>query len=562
MHARILITISIFLLSLQSLAQMITIKGTVTDHKTKQIIQGVSVRVGSYGTSTDSEGNYVLFLQKNIAEQHGVTFTSIGYEQAKLAFAEKELNIELKPSSLRLKEVVISAKSETIIQRAIRKIPENYPLQDFVMIGALRIVNFAKVDSTNVYFYQSDATLKLYYPGYQKKKSPDVMLIRKQDTLIVDPDNKPSVRWLGGYTGVASKDFVHERPEFLQPNTKKYKFVVNGKDWINDTRVYVVNFFSAERPQDAGIIYIDTASYAFVKIIVTNYNVQSSMSIAIDKRTNTIDYQKYGDKWYLNSTETNMFTKYGKYNLFRTINFKSSALDLGDVEHFPYLQILPHQMEDVNISNPPASSVFAGLVVERPFAAIAIPTIGTAVRERKIGRVFLDKFRDYLLGDNIRAWYGITNFPLHFSGYQPGLGKTIGSIGNYAINTHTQFRLIKKRDLFLQVGRMFNLGIGGLKGLEATYGLAYALKLNRIGHPITLSPSVAFSTFELSKEKKVWYSHRSLVYGLGLSYEIKPRLGLYVMGKYHDLYRTNNGGLVVEAQPITLSTGLIFKIKV
>ncbi len=564
MHSKILITISFFLVSLQSLAQMITIKGTVTDQQTKQIMQGVSVRVGAYGTSTDSEGSYVLFLQKNIAEQHGITFSSIGYEKAKLAFAEKVLNIALKPLSFGLKEVVISASSETIIQRAIRKIPENYPLQDFVMNGALRIVNFARVDSSDVYFYLSDAILKLYYPGYQKKKSPDVMLIRKQDTLIVDPDNKPGVRWIGGYTGIASKDYVHQRPEFLQPNTKKYKFVVNGKDWINDTRVHVVNFFSAEKPQDAGIIYIDTASYAFVRIIVTNYNVQSSISIDIDKRTNTIDYQKHSDKWYLEAAETNIFTHHGKLDLFRMINFRSSSLDTSVVQSFPYLQILPHHMEDVNISNPPLLPISARAVIERPFAAIAVPKIDTTVRGRgmvKIGRVLLDKFRSYVLGDNIHAWYGLANFPLHFSGYQPALGKAIRSIGNYATNTHTQFRLIKNRNLFAQGGRMSNVGIGGLRGLETTYGLAYALKLNRNGHPITLWPSFAFSTFELSKGKKAWYQHQSLVYGLGLSYEISPRIGLYVLGKYHDLYRTTNSGLVVEAQSITVSTGLVFKIK-
>ena len=152
MRSKIIVTIIIFLFSLQSSAQMITIKGRVIDQQTKQIIQGASVRVGAYGTSTDLEGNYVMFLQKDIAEQYGVTFTSIGYEKAKLAFAEKELNIALKPSSMNLKEVVIAANSETIIHRAIRKIPENYPSRDFLINGSLRIVNLAKLDSSNVYF--------------------------------------------------------------------------------------------------------------------------------------------------------------------------------------------------------------------------------------------------------------------------------------------------------------------------------------------------------------------------------------------------------------------------
>ncbi len=298
---------------------------------------------------------------------------------------------------------------------------------------------------------------------------------------------------------------------------------------------------------------------------MTNYNVQNSFLIDVDRRTNTIDYQKNGDKWYLNSTETNLSTHHGKFSLFIAINFKSSALDTSSVQPFPYMQILPHHMEDVNISNPSLLSVAEPKVIESPFTAIVIPTINTAVRGggiTKTGKVFLDKFRDYVLGDNIHAWYGLTNFPLHFSGYQSALGKTIGSAGNYAINTHSRFRLIKKRNLFLQVGRMLNFGIGGLKGLEATYGLAYALKLNQTGHPFTIFPSFAFSTFKLSKEKTIWYQHQSLAYGLGISYEISPRIGWYVLGKYHDLYRTTNNGLVVEAQPITISTGLVFKVKI
>lgn len=548
------------------MAQLITVKGSVTDQQTKKIISGVSVKIGQYGTSTDSEGKYVILVQKDVVQQHGVTFSSVGYKKGTVAFADKDLNIALVPSSTALNEVVISVKTESIINKAIRKIRENYPIKDFILTGNLQIVNSAKDSITDTYFYKSDAMMRLYYPGYTNKKSPDVSLIHKKDTLAFDPNNKPALRWVSGYTGIAYKDFVHSKNELLTPNTTKFKFVVNGKDWINNTRVYVINFFSTQKVGDAGTIYIDTASYAFVKITVTNYNIKQSFVIGIDKSTSVIDYKKQGGKWYLDATETNIITHYNKFDVFKTLKFKSSAIELNDVQPFSYADILPNMMEDVKIQNPKGLSAPASTSISTiPFATVTIPKIEASEPPKsfiKNKNRFMEAFRSFVTNDNLRGAVGLSSLPFSIDGDQPALGRSVSPLSNYGFYSSTQIRLIQKSQLFLQLEGMRNYGIGGLKNYESSYSLIYNIQLNKSGHPITLSPSFGISDIRLSKKGTEWYKQKSFVYGLNLNYEISPRVIWYVSGKYYDPTRTVNNGLLIETHPVTVGTGLIFKLKI
>jgi len=564
---RFLLVNSLLMCCLSGFAQIVTLKGSVTDKQSHKTIPGVSVKIGQYGTSTDAEGRFVILVQKKVAEQEGLSFTSVGYQKAKLAYADKDLNIALTPAATDLNEVIISVKSESIIHKAIRKIPENYPLKDFLLTGALRIVNLAKDKGVDQYFYKSDADLQVYFPAYTKNKSPDIELIHKQDTLIENPDNKPYVRWVNGYTGLAYNDYVHERPEFLKQDTKKYNYVLNGKDWINNTRVYVVNFFSNQKIEDAGTMYIDTANYAFVRISLTNYNVKRAFQIDLDKITNIINYKNRNGKWYIEATETNVIARHNGFDLFRTFNFQTSAIELNDVKPIPYEDILATSMEDVRIGNPktlhaPQYNTFSSTAAS-PFSAITIPKIDTIRTKQKTWRdklAFLPKVANYLVNDNIRSALGVSSLPLQIDGYQPVLGKDLSQVSNYAINYTMQFRL--KQELFLQLDGLFNLGIGGIKNNETTYGLLYNIKLNGSGHPIFLSPSIAFSELKIYQKETDWYKQKSATYGLTFSYESSPRRIWYVVGKYYDPSSTSNNGLLLRTHPVTIGAGLIFKRKI
>src|SRR4051812_11582121 len=94
-------------------AQVMTLKGDVTDSKTGQPVPGVTVRSGSYGTATDKEGAFVLLADQALLQQQGMTLTSIGYEKLQVAYRGTTYHIQLKTSAAQLNMVVISGAGET-----------------------------------------------------------------------------------------------------------------------------------------------------------------------------------------------------------------------------------------------------------------------------------------------------------------------------------------------------------------------------------------------------------------------------------------------------------------
>jgi hypothetical protein len=551
--------------TLQSFSQVITIKGKVIDSKTRNAIPGASVRIGNYSTSTDEAGKFVLLVQKAIAENQPLRFSFIGYKALDIKFQDTEINVALIPKEMALNEVVIASPRESILNRAIRKIPENYNYNSFSITGNLRIVNSAKIDSTDTYYYNSDATLRLYYPPHKKQASPNTQLINKEDTLVKDPKYPLSVRWLSGYTSFAKTDYVREKPEFLNRSTKKYNYIVNGTELINNHRVYVVNFFATDKTGNAGTLYIDTVSYAFVRITSTRYNIKNGVSIDIDKGSNSIDYKIERGKWYLDEVENNIIARYKGQDLFKTSKFKSDSIQLTALKSIPYQNILPSNMEDINVSKGKETDLSKDLIpIRNPFAVIEAPKIDTVppAKTTFIGKLkLLEGFRNYVFRDNIRVKYGLANLPVRVDGNQAPLGKDLSQTNNYAFYINTQFRLLQKYQLFLQYENSFNFGITELRNSTDSYGLSYYLKLNNVGHPLALSPAFGISTLDLSHKKIVYYSQSSLYYALSFSYETSPRRQWFINCRYDDIYKVKNNGLNIRQQPITIAVGFVMKLK-
>jgi hypothetical protein len=136
----------------EATAQLVTLTGKVTDKQTGGTLPGASVRSGNYGTSTNINGNFYLVIDKDIARQKGIAISFIGYQKVTVPFNGESYQISLKSLDNRLREVIISGKGETILAKAIHKIPENYPAKNFMMNGKLLMMHTAK-DSTGYQFY-------------------------------------------------------------------------------------------------------------------------------------------------------------------------------------------------------------------------------------------------------------------------------------------------------------------------------------------------------------------------------------------------------------------------
>ena len=89
--------IKLFLTALAALmtsvafAQNITVTGRVTDSNTNEPVPfaGVYVEGTTNGTNTDADGMYTLTVPSNAV----LVFSSIGYEDAQVAVAGKELSL-------------------------------------------------------------------------------------------------------------------------------------------------------------------------------------------------------------------------------------------------------------------------------------------------------------------------------------------------------------------------------------------------------------------------------------------------------------------------------------
>jgi hypothetical protein len=141
-------------------------------------------------------------------------------------------------------------------------------------------------------------------------------------------------------------DYVHLGFIFLKGNAAKFKYILNRKEIIDGRKTYVVNFFSLFKNGDAGILYIDTASYAFTKIQFTRYNVQVPTYIDLDKITTSVEYKIYDDKWALDMVKFNSSTVNKGFTLERSDEFHVGVITTDHAAPIPGEAIIKERIID------------------------------------------------------------------------------------------------------------------------------------------------------------------------------------------------------------------------
>src|SRR5690606_1355078 len=116
--------LSLFLISLKSLAQETTISGTVKDADTGESLIGVNILVKGQviGTITDIEGNFNLSL--NQSPPLTLVFSMVGYSSQERLISENNptsIEVDLSEQTLLGQEIVVSASrvEESILQSPV-----------------------------------------------------------------------------------------------------------------------------------------------------------------------------------------------------------------------------------------------------------------------------------------------------------------------------------------------------------------------------------------------------------------------------------------------------------
>lgn len=549
------------LLPVLMFGQSISIKGIVLDSVTNKPLSGVAVSLSNYkGTITNSQGGFYLSSQLYSAgKTPKLSISYVGYRPMLVSVlsTKEPIEIRLAPIQNELKEVIVSSKTKSIIERAIDRIPENYPVNPVIINGLLRVN--ASVNDTD-YFYKSDALAQIYAQSYNNGIDQRVEVLQNKTTTIRNPQSKYSViapaSFVGNFSSIS--DIVYHKEFFINKSSlNDYIYFHYTKTFINNRVTYLIEFEKKRNNKIEGTVYIDSATLAFVKFNVKRYKVESPMFATKDFVNVEVNYRQYGDKWMINDSyqETiyNMKFKAKEYvgfaaNSYDTTGTKkistfaaNGSFDLDDkVQRFVD--------DSIWRSN---EKLFEKAENDNKLTVVEMPEIDTTLPPIKFG-LSVAMLR-YFNPENIRfRLYGV-QFPysLNNLGYN--------SVAAYGIGLGASFRIYKP--LFLQLNGENNYGWGGLKTSSSSYRLSYLWSLKRkSNHSIVAAPFIGYSGIKIDdKSKNLQQRFTNAVSGLTLYVPASKQFLFFAEAEYIYTLKNQPATLSIQFKPFSLKAGLEFK---
>lgn len=560
--------LSLFVFYSDAFSQLVVVKGRVLDKVSGLPMAGVTVRGRIRQTFSDRKGEFTIEEDWAGLQKSGFVFSSVGYVTQHSEYVkDKFYKVELVPVEGKLNEVVVTAGADGLMRKAISRIPENYPDQAFMMEGVMRIYHLNTDEKISDRFYRGDAVLKIYHPSYKSNIAPaQVSVVQNRFTLYkAEGERTSNVGWINGYS-VAGRDLIFQRPAFVSKGgVANYKYSFGEKTFLNNHRVFQVKFSSKGRDGYEGVLYIDSASLAFVAARYTRVLPGSFLPTSIVKSDRYFEYEKLGEKWY--PAKINADTKYKneKYNFI--IDYFNTSIDTKEVKPLADKDIVAYYSEDIKQDKPGTDSswqaydtLFRKAGFDGDKVAKKVPAEGLVKADPEILKKhgFFQGVLRYLREDNLRYTLNVSRLPLYVSGFQPVLDKNIAPLASWSIGLGMRFRLYK--DLFGEVGDVTNYGLGGLKNHRSDCSLIYDFKLNKLGHQVHISPFAGYSTTDLSVKKEKYFKQENLDFGLNVSYQLVRSVYYYVSGTFNHQLSESNRGLELSTQQVYPSTGLIFKL--
>ncbi len=322
----------LFFLTFDLAAQVIDLKGKVTDAETGEPVSFAHIGIcgKTIGTVANDLGEYVFHL-KNYANDDTLCASAIGYKRFRIDIASlanmQTLNIELQEQTNVLAEVVIRDERITarrVIEKAIKRIPRNYPRKPFIMEGYYR--DYLKKNNEYVSFLEGAFAVK--DPGFRKpvsKMTIQIHQLRYSKTYIKNFDEyvkdigSDSTKILVHGVSPAFKGnefsnmqgqnpvrnhafnvpFIGVFDDFYKRN---YDFKIEYYTKYEGKEVYVINIAPSEdfrftHVTIEGQLFIRTDNYAIVK-----FNYAYFVTQRLERRKwfeLNLEYREVGGEMYL-----------------------------------------------------------------------------------------------------------------------------------------------------------------------------------------------------------------------------------------------------------------------
>lgn len=339
---RFFLYLQILLLSMASFAQddYTTILGYVLDKQTNEpiVFASIYLKGQGIGTTSNNEGYFKFHLPSDY-KSNPIVISMIGYESLEKNANDFDTNqkIYLSPTITSLDEIVItSAKkkkltAKQIVKKAYKEIEKNYPSEPYILEGFVR--DLQKEDETYVAYLE--CATKFLYKGITTKREPQVELLAVRTNYLAQqhPWNENSER-KNSIIDLVEDEFI--RFDYGPIKGKNaWNYEMEGIVPYQNGMVYKIK--GIDRPFQSATLFIDTETFAFVKIELlrqsknnrywrnrfTNGAQQIAYHVIFEyqeyKGKMYLKYQKEEDTWRIYNGLTSkkvLFTKYPKKELF------------------------------------------------------------------------------------------------------------------------------------------------------------------------------------------------------------------------------------------------------
>lgn len=301
--------LALILISGTLTAQDITISGKVTDAETKEALPFASVWIKgkTIGTITNAQGDFDFHIPGDLV-QETLVVSMLGYKNFESPVSAinstEPLLVALENSSTMLNEVIIrdSLTGGSILERALSRIEENYPMQPFLMEGFYRDIK--KVGGT--YISLLEAAVEIYDENYKRPRNPHKL---REGVRLLEVRN--SVGYENKFTSFFDQDNLLE--DLLLHNTIRYRqieardemYAVMKRErdsYYNGNEIFVITYSGEYFLK----IFVEKVDYSIIHL---EFEIDGSDEIPGRKKNmssrftgikKTIDFKRIDGKMYLN----------------------------------------------------------------------------------------------------------------------------------------------------------------------------------------------------------------------------------------------------------------------
>ena len=294
--------------SFVGLSQKITVSGKVIDKETKEPLTFASIGIKgkSIGTVTNLQGEFDFHIPIEMRNDF-LVINMLGYKTFDAPIWSlldiKPMVIEIEKSTFLLNEVVISDSltGGEILQIALSRIEQNYPMDPYLMYGFYR--DLKKVGGT--YISLLEAAVKIYDKDYKEPRNKNKL---RESVALQE------VRRSIGYSSRFTSYFDHDNllEVLLLHNSVRYRHFPCDQSFFNEISRLKDSYYDGQEiyiishQGDYNLtVHVEKSTYAIIHVeyeekVTDKLNKKRGMvsKLVSSKRVN--NFKRFEGKYYIN----------------------------------------------------------------------------------------------------------------------------------------------------------------------------------------------------------------------------------------------------------------------